>query len=520
MLTKARIRKLMADFTFYDRDMDGKLDPFEFLTASLRVDSDRDILVWCHVAFYGVDRDHDGRITLGEAISIIRPETDEAVAELTASFRSIDSNGDGKIDFAELLELFVAASGNSPEEPYVISGKGSGAAPAGALSLYTHANFNGSSNANILVIPEGAAANDFSDYGFDQSIYGVSGVVNNTSRNSVLFKYRNQTGPTLSFQPGDAVSVMPQGWNDGVQSALAHSDPVPIPVFTAPEPDAADAGAREEIEGTSVDDAEEVLLYEGNRLLESCVVGPAGEWTYTPTADWDLGRHDVQAMAVRDGIRSGKAQRTFYVTESSPVVTIYSPADDAEVSSAAAIDGMAFNTPTVQLLDNGAELGSVPVISDRWSYAPAGGWEGGDHSVTAEAVDGGDPATVNFSVSVQNLTVRSEFIGAYWSPQPQNLSYSYRIIMEAGDVSVRHWNVEFGQLPSGSVLEPAFSNNFWGVIISDGSDGRVVLGSPPEGTHVIPAHGELSIDVQVIIPRNPNDGTYETLFGLVAKGLT
>ncbi len=45
-----------------------------------------------------------------------------------------------------------------------------------------------------------------------------------------------------------------------------------------------------------------------------------------------------------------------------------------------------------------------------------------------------------------------------------------------------------------------------------------MLGSPPEGVHIVPAKGKLTIRVLVLIPTQ--DDAYKKLYGLFAKSLT
>ncbi|MFD0396377.1 hypothetical protein ACFQ3Z_45940 [Streptomyces nogalater] len=53
----------------------------------------------------------------------------------------------------------------------------------------------------ILVIPAKGTANNFSDYGFDQSDDGVSSVVNDTGHDNILFTRTNQGGSRCPSRP-------------------------------------------------------------------------------------------------------------------------------------------------------------------------------------------------------------------------------------------------------------------------------------------------------------------------------
>lgn len=426
----------------------------------------------------------------------------------------------------------VTANGNgkSADEPYVITGRGQDAAPKNAFSLFADVNYNvGGPRTKILVIPANGTANNFSDYGFDQSDDGVSSVVNNTDRDNILFTRTNQGGSQLPVPANSSVTDLTRiplsgsptsTWNDQAQSALAFNKPVPLPVFTAPKPSAQTQERRQAIQGNAAPDVQQVLLYEGTTLLGTCPVKDS-TWEYTPDTDWPLGQHDLAAIAVRDDVLSGKAPLRFYVILPTPVVDIRSPKEGVEVDSGATVDGVAFNADTVTLTEGATQLGTARVTSNLWSFAREGGWSLGQHSVTAKAVRGSQesaPETVNFTAANKNLTVESTFNSSWQDWQTHKYIHSYDVTLYAGDTDVKHWHVGFGQLPDGSVLAPEFEASFWGMVIADGSDGNVVLGSPPEGVHIVPAKGHLTLRVLVLIPTQ--DEAYKKLYGLFAKSLT
>ncbi|WKX72556.1 peptidase inhibitor family I36 protein [Streptomyces sp. XD-27] len=150
---------------------------------------------------------------------------------------------------------------NESAKPKVIQGQGKDKCPSGHLCLYADAQFNTSGDRrDILVIPPDAAANNFSEYGFDHSGDGVSAVVNNTSKDTKLFSKIDQRGDQLPIKAGAAIDDLtkypltgsPNGtWNDQAQSALAHNEPVPIPVIAEPQPDAHTTNRRQPVSGTA-----------------------------------------------------------------------------------------------------------------------------------------------------------------------------------------------------------------------------------------------------------------------------
>ncbi len=369
----------------------------------------------------------------------------------------------------------VTANGNgkSTDEPYVITGRGKDAAPANAFSLFADINYNvGGPRTKILVIPVNGTANNFSDYGFDQSDDGVSSVVNNTDRDNILFTRTNQGGSQLPVSANSSVADLTRTplsgsstgtWNDQAQSALAFNKPVPLPVFTAPLPSAQTEDRRQAVQGKAAPDVQQVLLYEGAKLLGTCPVKDSA-WEYAPDTDWPLGQHDLSAIAVRDDVQSGKAPCVSTSPCRRPWWTS-GPAGGSEVDSGATVDGVAFHADTVTLTEGGSQLGSVKVTTNLWSFAREGGWSPGKHSVTATAVSGGqesEPDTVDFTAVNKNLKVEFTFNSSWQDWQTHKYIHSYDVTLYAGETDVKHWNVGFGQLPDGSVLAPEFETSFWG----------------------------------------------------------
>ncbi|OEJ57328.1 hypothetical protein BGM19_04410 [Streptomyces agglomeratus] len=413
-------------------------------------------------------------------------------------------------------------------KPYVIHGSGQDKCPSDSFCLFADIKYNTSGKQDsILVIPANATANNFSEHGFTHKDDGVSAVVNNTGKDNFLFTKTDQGGDRLSVPAGTSIADLtqkklpssPNGtWNDRAQSALAHNEPVPLPVITEPAADAQVQSRRQTVSGTVGASVGSVELFDNKIPIATCPVAD-GKWKYTPDSDWTIGQHDLSAVAMRGGTGSGRAYRRFYVTLPSPVVEIRSPKDGAKVDSAISIDGIAFNADTVDVAEGGTQLGSVPVANDRWSFSRAGGWTLGSHSVTAVSVRGGqksDMAKVGFTVAKRNLTVKYKLRQEPWQDwETQKYIYPFSITLSAGETDVKRWRVGFGQLPSGTVLFKDFVNSFWGVITEDGSHGAVLLGSPAKGRYIVPARNSLNIDIQVLFPAK--DETNKKLYGLFAE---
>ncbi|MCH7230288.1 peptidase inhibitor family I36 protein [Glycomyces sp. L485] len=416
-------------------------------------------------------------------------------------------------------------------EPYVIRGRGKEQCPPNTFCLFADVNFNvGGPRETILVIPAGSTSNNFSEHGFDQSAEGVSSVVNGTAQENALFTKVDQGGARLPVAANSDIADLTKynlpgsrtgTWNDQPQSALAYMEVVPVPVIDEPRPDAQVDNARQRVSGIASGAVDKVEIYDGLKPIGTAPVAN-GAWTYTPSIDWSDGKHELAVLAMHGSAKSGRAYRNFYLVKPSASVQITNPKSGAHVAASARIEGHAFNAGTVELKDGGNDLGTVPVISNNWAYAHTEGWAVGEHTVHATAVSGGIRSTeaqATFTVEKPNLDVSYEFSGS-WSDSSSGVEehvYSYNILLTADTKSVQQWRLGFKQLPAGTHLPKTFTDTFWGVVIKDGADGTILLGSPPpeEGKHVIFAGNELHVQVQVMFP--DKDTAHEKLYGLFAE---
>ncbi|MFE7397638.1 peptidase inhibitor family I36 protein [Streptomyces sp. NPDC057557] len=145
-----------------------------------------------------------------------------------------------------------------------------------------------------------------------------------------------------------------------------------------------------------------------------------------------------------------------------------------------------------------ADLRAIPMAG-----SPNGSWN--DQAQSALA-----------SRFVGNLRVEQELRTPPW-PEGPGYVYSYRLTMHAAETRVMKWAVGFGGLPEGTSLSKSFTDNFWGEILRNGSDGAVMLGSPQGGGHTVDPNTPLLIDIQVLYPNQ--DHAYEHLTGLHAQQL-
>jgi hypothetical protein len=383
----------------------------------------------------------------------------------------------------------------------------------------------------ILVIPAGSTSNNFSEHGFNQSDDGVSSVVNGTEEENALFTKIDQGGARLPVPAKSEIADLTQyklagsrtgTWNDQPQSALAYKEVVPVPVIDEPLADAQVENTRQPVSGTATGAVDTVEIYDGQLDLIGTAPVTNGAWTYTPSTDWSEGKHDLAVLATHGKAKSGRAYRNFYLVKPTPSVQITTPKDGAHVDASARIEGHAFNAGVVELEDGTNALGTVPVISNKWAYAHAEDWTIGEHTVHATAFSGGNrsnEAQTTFTVERRNLTVSYTFTQS-WSDSSSGVEeqiYSYNIVLKAGTRDVHRWRLGFGQLPAKAHLANMFTASFWGVVIKEGTDGTILLASPPpeQGKHIVFAGKELHVQVQVAYPNK--DTAHEKLYGLFAE---
>ncbi|QSB06804.1 peptidase inhibitor family I36 protein [Natronoglycomyces albus] len=416
-------------------------------------------------------------------------------------------------------------------EPYLIQGRGKDKCPPNTFCLFADINFNvGGPRTAILVIPAESTSNNFSEHGFDQSGDGVSSVVNGTNEENALFTKVEQGGARLSVPANTAIADLTKynldgsntgTWNDQPQSALAYKEVVPVPVINIPQADAHVDNARQPISGAATGKVDKVEIYEELTLIGTAPV-TNGAWTFTPSTDWSDGKHELNVLAVNGKAKSGRANRNFYRVRPTATVQITNPKNGSHVDASAHIEGNAFNAEAVEVKDGDRILGTTPVNSNKWAYANTSEWTLGEHTVHATALAGQNRSTTTqstFTVEARNLTVSYKYSGS-WSDSSSGTEehiYSYNIVLKAGTTPVERWRIGFGQLPAKTHLAKQFTDTFWGVLIKDGTDGTVLLGSPPpeQGKHIVFAGQELHLQVQVAFP--DKDTAHEKLYSLIAQ---
>jgi hypothetical protein len=97
------------------------------------------------------------------------------------------------------------------------------------------------------------------------------------------------------------------------------------------------------------------------------------------------------------------------------------------------------------------------------------------------------------------LRIEQELAGHWQDWQTHKWIYSYDLTLHVSGSPVHDWSIGFGDLPAGTVLSPEFTKTFWGKVVEDGSNGRVLLETPDSG-RVIKSGDTLVIRVQVLYP--------------------
>ncbi|MFI1830576.1 peptidase inhibitor family I36 protein [Streptomyces sp. NPDC020412] len=204
-------------------------------------------------------------------------------------------------------------------------------------------------------------------------------------------------------------------------------------------------------------------------------------------------------------------------------VTLDEPANGAKVHANVTLAGTCTpDTDTIEVYLDGKLRDSIPhpaSANGNWTY------EGFQHTpidganqshtlkVTAKrGTESVDSAQITVEVTAANLSI-TQSLKAHWADQKPREVYSYALVLKAAESNVHDWKVMFA-LPDNAQLHDAFTKSFWGQILSDGSDGTVILASPKGGQHVVPKEGSLEIDVQIVMPEQSD--TYKTLKSLRA----
>ncbi|GHF36463.1 hypothetical protein [Streptomyces morookaense] len=96
----------------------------------------------------------------------------------------------------------------------LINSHGREACPKGSYALYANVDFNGAGNARIVLADQQIDSLN----GYHSSADITSSVVNNTDHVLELFIDADQRGRPVTVAPGQALTNMPQGFNDTVSS--------------------------------------------------------------------------------------------------------------------------------------------------------------------------------------------------------------------------------------------------------------------------------------------------------------
>ncbi|MFI1830575.1 peptidase inhibitor family I36 protein [Streptomyces sp. NPDC020412] len=247
---------------------------------------------------------------------------------------------------------------------------------------------------------------------------------------------------------------------------------------------------------------------------------------YTLPVEVNARINDLTSVPYPDGGSWNDRAQSALAAPSPPktlAVTLDEPANGAKVHANVTLAGTCTpDTDTIEVYLDGTlrELLPHPASADgNWTY------EGFQHTpidganqshtlkVTAKrGTESVDSAQITVEVTAANLSI-TQSLKAHWADQKPREVYSYALVLKAAESNVHDWKVMFA-LPDNAQLHEAFTKSFWGQILSDGSDGTVILASPKGGQHVVPKEGSLEIDVQIVMPEQSD--TYKTLKSLRA----
>jgi hypothetical protein len=135
-----------------------------------------------------------------------------------------------------------------------------------------------------------------------------------------------------------------------------------------------------------------VTIFDGAGDIGTALVGPSGNWTFTPAADLSEGTHSITARATdpsgnQSGASSSRSVTVDTIAPAAPSIT--SPATDITTNSASpTISGTAEANALVTVYDGASPIGTTNASgAGTWSFTPASPLNQTDHSLTTRARD-------------------------------------------------------------------------------------------------------------------------------------
>ncbi|MES9512205.1 hypothetical protein ABWJ92_38560 [Streptomyces sp. NPDC000609] len=199
--------------------------------------------------------------------------------------------------------------------------------------------------------------------------------------------------------------------------------PLAPPVITTPEEGATVTDPRQTVTGTITDGVEKVSLTDQGTPLGD-VVPAGGTWAFTPTRDWAVGNHTVQATAHKGAQVSEPATRHFTVSLLSPLAppVFAVPGEGATTADLRQIIAgtVTAEVDKVTLADGSTQLTEIVPADEGWSFTPSSDWAPGEHTLVAVAHSGSrtsQPAVRHFTVtgSPEPVTTISSTGGDHFS---------------------------------------------------------------------------------------------------------
>lgn len=156
-------------------------------------------------------------------------------------------------------------------------------------------------------------------------------------------------------------------------------------------------------EGTTDEPNAEVVLVLDSVEISRTMSDAFGDWSYTPTTPLSDGPHTLRAFVEDDAGNRGEDTVDFIVDTRAPIVSIATPTEGEEVTTARpVISGKAEAGIVVEIFIDGTKVADATADANGdWSYTPGSDLADGDHTIRAEATD----AAGNTGSDESNFTV-------------------------------------------------------------------------------------------------------------------
>lgn len=180
----------------------------------------------------------------------------------------------------------------------------------------------------------------------------------------------------------------------------------------------------------------QVNVYEGDTLLGTANVDANGNWTLTPNAALDEGKHDFTFVTV-DAAGNIGAETTFTLTVDTlaPEAPLIATVNDdvgaikgnltnnqVTDDTRPTLGGTGENGATITVYSNGIVLGTTTVVDGKWSFTPNSDLDDGENIFTVTATDAAGNVSAespSFTITVDNDAPIKPVIGSVVDDVPE-----------------------------------------------------------------------------------------------------